>query len=245
MRHDDILVLNDGSPLLPLIGGLLEARGYDIFLTDEPEEALEIGFSHPLGLIIAKLDGDQIDRLAVLSMIKNLNPAAKLVVLSDDTGFPAEAYEMEVDDYIHPPCRSAEIWQRIARMARAVPVGAQAESKSPAAPARGRLFPINLLVFSKLGLMLHDLQVSLTGIANRLQVLKYQAEEHYGDELKATVDSTLTEIVKMIRMTRKFSNNFSGQWPGLTPSLYDLDKDRLILKESTGNPGDLVSKQIH
>jgi len=245
MRHEDILVLNDGSPLLPLIGGLLEARGHEIFLTEEPEEALEIGFSHPLGLIIAKLNGDEIDRLAVLSMIKNLNPEAKLVVLSDDTGFPAEAYEIEVDDYIHPPCRSAEIWQRIARVARVAPVGVQAKSASPAAPAQGRLYPINLLVFCKLGLMLHDLHISWTAIADRLQVIKYQAKEQSGDESKALVDTTLAEIVKMVGMTRKFLNKFSGQRPGLTPSPYDLDKDLLISKESTGNLGGLASKQIH
>ena len=40
MMPDEILVVNDGSLLLQMMGCLLKTRGYPLSLTDSPEEAL-------------------------------------------------------------------------------------------------------------------------------------------------------------------------------------------------------------
>ena len=40
MTPDEILVVNDGSMLLQIMGCLLESSGYPLSLTDSPEEAL-------------------------------------------------------------------------------------------------------------------------------------------------------------------------------------------------------------
>lgn len=232
MRHKDILVLNDGSPLLHLIGGLLEAQGHHLVLTDCPEAALEIGATQPPGLMIAKLNGDQMDRLAVLGMIKNMNPEVKLVVLGDDGGFPVAAYEIEADDYIHLPCRSAGVWQRIARLAAAAP------PQPPSAPAPGRLYPLNLLVFSKLGLMFHDLQVSLGFLDNCLELMRIQADQDPGGYMQALVEASSQEIVKMMETTQRVLHNFPEPAAQPAPPPYDSPPGRR-------HPGEPPAKQLH
>ena len=239
MRHEDILVLNDGSPLLTLIGVLLKAQGHEVILTDQPKVALKICASHPLGLIVAKLNGDQIDRLEVLRMVKNLNPKVTIVVLSDGYGFPVSAYKMVADDYIHLPCRAAGLWSRIARLATEI------RSAPQTTPAPGRLLPINMLIFSKFGLMLHDLQVSLTTIANRLQSEKYKIRDESDNGLETMVDATLAEMAKMMKINQKVLNNFQGPGEGLALSPDDLDQEPLILKDSSADFGNQTSQQLY
>ena len=113
MEQPKILLINDGSTILYTMAGLLESKGLTARLTDTAEEALErlsAGFFH---LVIIKLHMVQIDRLALLHMVTELCPRAKLIIMTDQAALPPDAYEVEVDDYIIMPCRSADLWRRI------------------------------------------------------------------------------------------------------------------------------------
>ncbi len=66
MVPEEILIVNDGSLLLKMMAGLLENRGYQLSVTDSPEEGLVLLSSRNIILVVVKLNGQQTDRLALL-----------------------------------------------------------------------------------------------------------------------------------------------------------------------------------
>ncbi len=113
MVVEEILIVNDGSLLLKMMGSLLEHKGHQLILTDSPEEALALLSCRNIILAVIKLDGQQADRLALLPMVKELDAGTKLIIMGDQARLPVEAYEVEADDYLILPCRPAEIWRRL------------------------------------------------------------------------------------------------------------------------------------
>ena len=113
MIPEEILIVNDGSLPLKMMGCLLEDKGYHLSLTDSPEEALALLSSRNIILAVIKLNGQQTDRLALLHMVKELDAETKLIIVGDQARLPAEAFEVEADDYLILPCRPAEIWRRL------------------------------------------------------------------------------------------------------------------------------------
>jgi DNA-binding response OmpR family regulator len=110
---EEILIVNDGSLLLKMVGGLLEDLGYQLSLTDTPEEALRLLSSRNIVLAVIKLNGHQAQRLAVMRMVKEMDAGTRLIIVGDQGRLPAEAFEVEADDYLLLPCRGAEIWRRL------------------------------------------------------------------------------------------------------------------------------------
>jgi len=150
MLAEEILMVNDGSLLLKMMGGLLENQGFRINLTDSPEEALEWLSTRHIVLVVMKLNAQTTDRLAVSHMVKELNGGAKLVILGESIHLPAEIFEIEADDYILLPCRAAEIWRRILSCLKTV-------SSQPArSPEKGRVPPVNRKGLNHLEFMFHD-----------------------------------------------------------------------------------------
>ena len=113
MIPEEILIVNDGSLLLKMVGGLLENKGYQLSLTDSPEEALAKLSTRNIVLAVIKLDGHQTDRLAVLHMVKEVSAETRLVIVGNKDGLPAEVFEVDADDYVLLPCRIAEVWRRL------------------------------------------------------------------------------------------------------------------------------------
>jgi DNA-binding response OmpR family regulator len=113
MLAEEILMVNDGSLLLKLMGSLLESKGYHLSLTDSPEEALVLLSTRNVVLAVLKLNGRQTDRLAVAHLVKELNDGTDLVIVGESTDLPAEIFEIDADDYILLPCRAVEIWRRL------------------------------------------------------------------------------------------------------------------------------------
>ena len=74
-----ILLINDGSFLLRMMGRRLENKGYPAWVTEDPEQALEILSNYDFDLVVMKLSEEDLERLAVLQMIKDLCP-------DDETG---------------------------------------------------------------------------------------------------------------------------------------------------------------
>ena len=113
MVPEEILIVNDGSLLLKMIGGLLANKGYQLSQTDSSEEALGLLGSRNIVLAVLKLNGRQSDRLALMHMVKELDPLTKLIIVGDQAQLPVEAFEVEADDYLLLPCRIAEAWRRL------------------------------------------------------------------------------------------------------------------------------------
>ena len=114
MVQNEILLINDGSFLLRMIGRRLESKGYPTWITDDPEKALEILSNFDFDLVVIKLSEEDVERLAALQMIKELSPDTKLVIISDSDFLPIEVFEADFDDYLSVPCSPNKLWRRLA-----------------------------------------------------------------------------------------------------------------------------------
>ena len=67
MRPQDILIINDGSPLLKTIGLILAEKGHRTCVTDSPLEALAELARKYFRLVIVKLQGKTAESPALLN----------------------------------------------------------------------------------------------------------------------------------------------------------------------------------
>jgi len=224
MIPEEILIVNDGSLLLKMIGGLLEHKGYHLSLTDSPEEALVRLSSRNIVLVVMKLNGRQDDRLAVMHMVKELNGGAKLIVVGDQARLPVEIFEIDADDYVILPCRVAEIWRRLARCLEepATLTGVPRED--------GLMHPVNHRVFHNLGLMFHDLRGLLTSVNEGMKILDRRMDGRFGEEMETIFQKTYQKTRTLMGVCEDFFGKF--EHGGRT----EVIDDQVDLREDVINP---------
>jgi CheY-like chemotaxis protein len=220
MLAAEILMVNDGSRLLKMIGGLLENKGYRLNLTDSSEEALELLSSRNIMLVVMKINGRQTDRLALLHMVKELHGKAKLTILGESTHLPADIFEVDADDYILLPCRIAEIWRRLISSIKTAPC-------QPALPLESDLpHPLNQRVINNLGLMFHDLRGLLTSVDEGLKTLRRRTNGKLAGELENVFQETFRKSRTLISMADEFLQKFQNRPEILSSAnLVDLRED--------------------
>jgi signal transduction histidine kinase len=224
MIPEEILIVNDGSLLLKLMGGLLEHKGYHLSLTDSPEEALVLLSSRNIMLVVMKLNGQQTDRLAVMHMVKELNSGTKLIVLGDQDHLPPEIFEIQADDYVILPCRVAEIWRRLALcldMPAALPALSQED---------GLLHPVNHRVLHNLGLMFHDMRGLLTSVHEGMKLLDRRMDGRFDGEVEAIFQKTYQKTRTLLGLCDDFFNKFQKSHH------LQADSDRVDLGEDVIEP---------
>ena len=170
MRPEDILIVNDGSPVLKTIGLLLADKGHRTCVTDSPSEARGEMARKYFRLVIVKLQGKAADSPALLKAVKDLNPKARLIILGEDARLPVEAFQLAVDDYILLPCRPVEVWRRITGCLKALPGAAAPEA------VQGKLDATNERVLTKLSLLFHDLRSGLISLREALKLSRRLAQ---------------------------------------------------------------------
>jgi signal transduction histidine kinase len=246
MIPEEILIVNDGSLLLKMVGGLLENKGYQLSLTDSPEEALAKLSTRNIVLAVIKLDGHQADRLAVLHMVKELNAGAGLVIVGDKVGLPAEVFEVDADDYVLLPCRIAEIWRRLT-------LCLESTSCRPE-PVREdtRMHPVNQRVFQNLGLMFHDVRGLLTAINEGMKCLDRRLNGTCTSEVAEIFEKTYEKTRTLLSVSEEFLQKFRpepecqppGQRVDLREDLIDpvvqefgneFQESRITLENRTAN----------
>jgi ActR/RegA family two-component response regulator len=224
MIPEEILIVNDGSLLLKMIGGLLENKGYHLSLTDSPEEALVCLSTRNIVLVVIKMNGRQTDRLAMMHMVKELNVDAKLIVVGDQAHLPVEIFEIDADDYVILPCRVAEIWRRLARCLEE-PVSL------PGAPREdGLLHPVNQRVFHNLGLMFHDMRSLLTSVNEGMKLLDHRMDGRFDDEVETIFQKTYQKTQALMDVCEDFFGKFA---PG---EHTEVICDQVDLREDVINP---------
>lgn len=220
MIPGEILVVNDGSLLLQLMGCLLEARGYNIRVTDSPEEALILLNARNVNLAVMKLNGRQIDRLTVMHMIKEVNADTRLIIMAEEADLPAEIFEIEADDYILLPCRIGEIWRRLA-------LYLEPSFRKPGFSRDKKLANfVTRQILKNLSSMVHEVHGQASSIARGLDLLKQKLRGRIDGEAAAAFQETVKRTRTLLDMTEDFSHQFLYQKPaGTSPGLIDLEEE--------------------
>ena len=237
MLTEEILIVNDGSLLLKMMGNLLESKGYQVSLTDSPEEALMWLSTRNIVLAVMKLNGRQDDRLAVMHMVKELNDGTRLVVMGESTHLPAEIFETDADDYILLPCRAAEVWRRLLSSLETAPAAQPAPPQAPEVEDE-MVHPVNRRIFSNLGLMFHELRSHLNSITTGMEVLRSKTDGRF----EADIDNIFQEVISKSRLLIGTADEFLEKFQGRravpeSPPLVDLREDVVgpILEEFKGD----------
>ena len=216
MIPKEILVVNDGSQLLPLVGGLLATGGYRLSPTDSPEEALILLNTRKFDLVVLKMNGKQIDRLSVMHMVEELNQDSKLVIVAEQARPPVEIFEIKADDYILLPCRPLEIYRRLLTCL-------EPSSRRPGLLRENNLMhPVNRQIFKNLALMFQEMQDQATSIVNGLKLLKIKLNSRLEGETEDTYQEAFERTETLIRMTGEFFRKFLYiKPPQMPPDCFD------------------------
>jgi len=201
MLRDEILLINDGSFLLRMVARRLESRGYPTWIIDAPEQALEMLDNHDFDLVVIKLSEEANDRLAVLQMVKELCPMAKLVIISDSEFLPIEVFEADFDDYISVPCSPNKLWRRLAVFL-----------EEPVTNEQQGLFlhPANYRVVHRLVANLQEIHQNLRDGETGLLSLQEKVANHQAKDLAANLRDAHQKNSQSIFLVEKMLTNFIG-----------------------------------
>jgi DNA-binding response OmpR family regulator len=200
MLQDDILLINDGSFLLRMLSRRLESGGYPTWVTDDPEQALELMSNYDFDLVVIKVSEEDADRLAVLQMVKELCPESQLVIISDSEFLPIEVFEADFDDYISVPCSPNKLWRRLAMFLEEPEVSEQ----------QGLfLHPANYRVVHRLVANLQEIHQNLRDGEADLRRLQETMEQQPRD-LTANLEDVHLKNSQSISLVEKMLTNFTG-----------------------------------
>jgi DNA-binding response OmpR family regulator len=158
-----ILLVDDGSPNLEKLGYLLNAEGYQVTLAATAPAALEALEEASFDLLIAPMVQGPEAGLVVLKKARHLRPRmATMILIGHSLALPAEAYKLQVDDYLLLPCGASEFSRRVAACLKHSP---RSQEFLPRAEA------VNARVLNTLRLLFHDLRSSLVSLDTSLNLM--------------------------------------------------------------------------
>lgn len=179
----EILVVEDGSGLFAKIGALLQTRGFQVILAPDAATALQEMENYDIGAVIAGASSQQTSGLHVLAAAREKQAGIKTVAVTslDDPQLDPQAYEMDLDDYLHWPMSSAALTARLAGL-----LGVAAEPGIPGvgpeelAPDCG---PAQTLAVSTF--LVDRFTESLAAISKSLEEIRQSHREGMATELSA------------------------------------------------------------
>jgi DNA-binding response OmpR family regulator len=127
------------------LGWYLAYKGCQVLKAATANGLAEAIHSREFDLILAQIEGEDLEGLQILQQARRLHPRARLILMNatKDMTFPVQAYQLEVDDYLFLDCRPGELWRRVAACLERLPE----EKKNSGAVSRS--FPLNRAIVRK------------------------------------------------------------------------------------------------
>ncbi|MBM7646940.1 DNA-binding response OmpR family regulator [Scopulibacillus daqui] len=100
----NILIVDDEKDMLKILKAYFEREGYNIFLAEDGEQALDVFYSNKIDLVILDWMMPNLNGISVCKEIKN-NGQAKVIMLTAKSGNEDElmALNTGADDYVKKP----------------------------------------------------------------------------------------------------------------------------------------------
>jgi ActR/RegA family two-component response regulator len=221
MEKAKILVINDGSSLFYTIAGLLESKGFRTKVIETAEEAVETLSVCWFDVVIVKIQPGQTDRGALLPMVQELCPRAKLIIMSDQATLPMEAYKVAVEDYILMTCSGVQLWRQILSCLKSIP------DNPVISPTEERLSSLHRQAFNRLKIMFHDIRGSMVAITADLNLLRRRSKGSFGEDSEKLLEETCNKAKTLISMMEDISTSYFayGVDAEIEPEYLDIRKD--------------------
>ncbi|MBG0775352.1 MAG: response regulator [Desulfovibrionaceae bacterium] len=112
-----ILVVDDEKPTLELLEMLLVAYGYEVFLAENGQQALEIYRREAPPIVLTDLKMPIMDGMEVLGSIKRINPQAEVIVITGhgDMDLALKALNLDATDFVNKPLQRKALDQALKR----------------------------------------------------------------------------------------------------------------------------------
>ena len=222
-----VLMLAEDSHLYRKLGRVLEQRGCRVLRPGPDatqEEAIHI---RQFDLILAQVNRERGEELAVLKQVKRLHPQVRVVLCSRDgeSAFPLEAYQLEVDDYLLMPCRLAELWRRVAACLKRPP-----GNSSYLTPA-SRSVHLNRTLLKKSRRMMEYFRYNLGSSASALKTLLNTPGTRLDEKLLAKIHEVSARLEVLQEMTDGFLGDISGV-EAVTSSMLQKNSGPLSIYQS-------------
>jgi len=197
----EILLVEDGSGLFPKIGDMLQSRGFQVILAPNADMALQEMLNNDIAAVIAGASREQFAGLQVLAAVKEKRAEVKTMVVTRlvDPGLPVQAYEMDIDDYIHWPLSSAELTGRLRSL---LEPGVGENSCSLGNP---EYESNDAHTFAEIGSLVDRFTDSLAMISQSLEDIRQEHREGMAAELS-------DDLFSMASLVQNLSDNMRQCW---------------------------------
>ena len=193
-----LLVVDDQEPNLRIIGGMLGDFGYEITLAATGDEALARLDRGPVDLILLDLMMPDRDGIEICRLIRQQPRWQDIPIIflsaADDKNLIVRALEAGGVDYITKPFNQPELLSRV-RTHLALKM------------ARDQLRQLAEDKDELLGILAHDLQNHLVGMAITVQVLQDRASRHGDNRLERAAANIRHSTVQMRAFVQEFLAN--------------------------------------
>ncbi|MBU1154391.1 MAG: response regulator [Proteobacteria bacterium] len=100
-----ILVVDDESMIIELLGRLLSEKGYEVSTAADGREALEFLRGHTCDLVISDVRMPRLDGMQLLKAIKDMNPRLPVVMISgyDEAAVVVDALKAGAENFLAKP----------------------------------------------------------------------------------------------------------------------------------------------
>lgn len=197
-----VLMLAEDAHLYRKLGRVLEHEGCRVL-----KDAIQVEAAHirQFDLILAQVNRNGGEELAVLKQVKRLHPQVRVVLCTRDgeKAFPLEAYQLEADDYLFMPCRLAELWRRVAACLKRTP------GKSKDLPAAPWFAPINGAFLERLKRVFHFIGYNLDSTTTALKPLIKATESRADEKFVAQIHEMSARLEVLQEMTDGFLHGIS------------------------------------
>ena len=133
MRKGRVLVVDDEQSIRRAVGRALTARGYDVQMATDGEEALTAAAAFQPDLVVLDLNLPTLDGLSVCRQLRGWSPVPILVLsVREDEVDKVAALDLGADDYLTKPFGIDELMARVRALLR------RAEAQGAPKPHRFR-----------------------------------------------------------------------------------------------------------
>ncbi len=203
--------MNDGSGLFPKIGTMLQNQGFQVFMAPDPDTALQEMSNYDFAAVIAGASREQSAGLDVLAAVKEIRPEIKTMVVTRllNPELPVQAYEMDIDDYIHWPLSIAELSGRIKGLLEDGRGGAASDSELPDLEAQNRS------TLAAMGSLVDGFTNSLAMISQSLEDIRQEHRDGMQENLSAELGGIAMQVANLkesLRQVLEFWQS-AGPWP--------------------------------
>ncbi len=206
----EILLVSDGSSLFPKIGTMLENQGFQVFIAPDAETALQEMPNYDFSAVIAGASRDQSAGLDVLAAVKEIRPEIKTMVVTRllNPELPVQAYEMDIDDYIHWPLSTAELSGRIKGLLEIGRGGVPSDSELPDLESQ------NFSTLAAMGSLVDGFTNSLAMISQSLEDIRQEHREGMQENLSEELSGIALQVDKLRESLRGCWNFGKAPEPG-------------------------------